>query len=67
MKKYFFKVEIRFILIDLSKIFPMKLSEFKFSNSVKSYDEKTDENYRNCYVAEKAHSFQTIKCIDPKM
>ena len=31
----------------------MKPSEFKFSISVESYDEKTAENYRNGYVAEK--------------
>ena len=30
----------------------MKPSELKFSFSVESYDEKTAENYRNCYVAE---------------
>ena len=39
----------------------MKPSEFKISISVKSYDEKPAENYRNCYVAEKR-----IKDIDPK-
>ena len=32
--------------------------------SVESYDEKTAENNRNCYVAEK-RSFQTIKDLDP--
>ena len=31
----------------------MKPSELKISFSVKSYEEKTAENYRNCYVAEK--------------
>ena len=31
----------------------MELSDFKMSISVESYDEKTDENYRNCYGAEK--------------
>ena len=30
----------------------MKLSEFKISFSIESYDEKTAENYRNYYVAE---------------
>ena len=30
----------------------MEPSEFKISISVKTYDEKTAENYRNCYVAE---------------
>ena len=29
----------------------MKPSEFKISISVASYDEKTEENYGNCYVA----------------
>jgi len=31
----------------------MKLSDFKISISVENYDEKTAENYRNCYIAEK--------------
>ena len=31
----------------------MKVSEFKISISVESYNDKTAENYRNCYVAEK--------------
>ena len=31
----------------------MKPSELKISVSVESYDEKTVENYQNCYVAEK--------------
>ena len=31
----------------------MKPTEFKFSLSVESYDEKTAENYQNFYVAEK--------------
>ena len=44
----------------------MKLSEFKFSISVETYDEKTAENDRNCYFADKAHSFQTITDISPK-
>ena len=39
--------------MDLNLIFPMKLSEFKISFSIESYDEKTAENYRNCYVVEK--------------
>ena len=30
----------------------MEPSEFKISISVESYDEKTAENYRNCYVVE---------------
>ena len=44
----------------------MKPSEFKISISVQSYDEKTAENYRNYYVAQKVYSFQTIEDIDPK-
>ena len=43
---------MRCIRTDLSKIFPMEPSEFKNSISVDSYDEKTGENYQNCYVAE---------------
>ena len=35
------------------EIFPIKPSEFKSSISVKSYDEKTAEIYRNCYVVKK--------------
>ena len=31
----------------------MEKSDFKISLSVESYDEKTAENYRNCYDAEK--------------
>ena len=31
----------------------MKSSEFKIYISVESYGEKTAENYRKCYVAEK--------------
>ena len=34
-------------------MFPMKPSEFKISNSVESFDEKTAENHRYCYVVEK--------------
>ena len=44
----------------------MRPSEFKISISVKSFDEKTAENYRNSYVAESGHSFQTMKAINPK-
>ena len=43
---------MRCIRIDLSKIFPMEPSEFKNFLSVESYDEKTAENDRNCYLAE---------------
>ena len=42
---------------ELDQIFPMNPSVFKISISVESYveryDEKTAENNRNCYVAEK--------------
>ena len=34
-------------------IFMIKPPEFNISVLVKSYDKKTPENYRNCYVAEK--------------
>ena len=37
--------------MDLTYIFPIKPSELKIS--VEGYDEKTAENYRNCYGAEK--------------
>ena len=47
IKKYIFKFEIRYILIDLDFIFPMKPSEFKIYISVESYHENTAENYRN--------------------
>ena len=39
----------------------MKPSEFKISIPVESYDEKTNENYRNCYASEKR-----IRDIDSK-
>ena len=44
---------IGYILIDLSSIFPIQSQEFKISISVKTHDEKTAENYRKGYVAEK--------------
>ena len=37
----------------MTQILSMKPLEFKISLSVESYDEKTAEYYRNCYVAEK--------------
>jgi len=40
MKKYFFKFKIRFALVDLKGIFPMKPSEFEISYSVDRYDKK---------------------------
>ena len=48
-------------MIDLNGIFPMKSSEFENSIFVKSYDEKTAENYRNCYFAEKPIVFKLSK------
>ena len=36
----------------------MKPLELKMSISIESYDEKTTENYRNCYVAEKPTIFK---------
>ena len=44
---------LRYILVDLNLISPMKPSEFIIPISVESYDEKTAENYWNCNVAEK--------------
>ena len=51
-KLFILGFEIKYILIDLNKIFTMRPSEFKISVSVESIDEKTAENYLN-YVAEK--------------
>ena len=42
----------------------MQQSEFKISIPVKSYDEKTAEKYRNCYVAEKQRSQILIAQIE---
>ena len=57
-------LEIGHILIDLilNYMFPMKPSEFRISISIESYDEKTAENCRNCYVFEKR-----IVCKLPKI
>ena len=52
MKKYFSKLKIGLILIDLNQIFPMKPSKFEIFFSVESYDTKTAETCRNCYGAE---------------
>ena len=49
----FFLIGIDYMLLDLNEIFPTKPLEFKFIISVESYAEKTSENYRNYYVAEK--------------
>ena len=43
MKKYMGLI----LMEDLSKIFTMKPSEFEISDSVKSYDKKTAENWQN--------------------
>ena len=43
----------------------MESSEFKISISVESYDEKTTENYRNCYVAEERIIFKLSKILIP--
>jgi len=40
-----FHFKIGLTLIDLNEIFPMKPSEFKISHSIKSYNEKTAENF----------------------
>ena len=45
----------------------MKPSEFKISISVESYDEKTAENYRNCYVAEKHIAYKLSKISIPNL
>ena len=56
----------------MNKIFKMKPSEFEIYITLLKffhyyvYDEKTAENYRNCSVADKTHSFQTIKDTEPK-
>ena len=59
--KILFLFKIGLILIDLKKIFPVKQSEFKISKSVESYNKKTAENYRNCYVAEKHKVSKLLK------
>ena len=45
----------------------MKPSEFKISISVESYDEKTAENYRNCFVAEKHIVSKLLKISIPNV
>ena len=49
----------------MNYIFPMRPSEFKISISVESYDEKTAENYRNCYLAEMLIVFKLMKLSIP--
>ena len=61
-KENIWKSEIRYILIEMNQIFPMKPSESKISISVESYDEKTVENYWNVYVVE-----NTIVSKQPKI
>ena len=43
----------------------MEPSEFKISFSIKNYDKKTSENYRNSYVAEKPVVFKLSKILVP--
>ena len=52
-KNIFFKFKIRFVLLEQTRFLSMRESEFQISISVESYDEKTAENYGNCYIAEK--------------
>ena len=40
-----------------------EIIRIQYFHSVGSYDEKTAENFQNCYVSK--HSFQTSKDIDP--
>ena len=51
--------------IDLSQIFPMQPSEIQISVWIESYDEKTAENYRNCYIAEKHIVYKLFKISIP--
>ena len=44
----------------------MKPTQFKISVSVETYDEKTVENYRNCYDAEKRIAYKLGKRSIPK-
>ena len=64
--KLFFQSNIWLILIDLTKFFLMKPSEFEISFSVESYNKKIAENGRNSYAVEK-YSLKTIKDIDSKL
>ena len=58
---------MKLTLIDLSKIFPMKPSEFVISFSVESCDIKLLKNSKNCYVLQKrVVSILSIKDIDHK-
>ena len=43
----------------------MKPSELKIYISIESYDEKTVENYRNCYFAENPIVFKLLKLSIP--
>ena len=44
---------------------PMKPSELKIFISVEGHDEKSAENYRNCYVAEKPTVSKLLKISIP--
>ena len=48
-------------MIDMTQILPIKPSESKLS--VENYDEKTAENYRNCYVVEKRIASKLSKIL----
>ena len=61
----FFLYEKEYMLIELNKILLLKPSEFKISISVESYDEKTTENDRYCYVAKKRIVFKLAKTSIP--
>ena len=43
-RKHILKLEKVLILIDLNKIFPMKLSDFEISHSIETYDTKIADN-----------------------
>ena len=55
---------LAYILTDLNQIFPMKSTEFKISNSVETYDEKTAKSYRNCYGVGKRIAYKLSKISD---
>ena len=51
--------------MDLNEIFPIRPSELKIFLSVKSYDKKTAEKYRNFYDAEKLITCKISKISIP--
>ena len=65
-KKIFFKFEIGYILITLKKIFSLKSSELKISIWFKSSDEENCRKLPKLLHCQKAHSFQTVKYINPE-